>query len=93
MTEKVENISEAINRLEKCIEGLKECNLSIPSDENKQAKRSGFQTFAMVCKALGIFVLILLVFYHVVAFVVVSLMALDVERYISFYLNVGKTLG
>lgn len=95
MTEEVKNINETINRLEKCIEGLKQCNnSSIASDKNEQDKESGLQKAMLCCEAFckgffkgyAIAFLIMLVSLNLFMFIVFSYRMLDLNmvRYVDF---------
>ncbi|TIC12161.1 hypothetical protein E3Q13_04237 [Wallemia mellicola] len=93
MTEKVENTKEVTSILEKCIEDLKKCNnVNLPSDKDQQDEESGLQFFVDICKGFGLLFLSVLVLYHVIFFLVVSFIALDLKRYVHFLSDIGRTL-
>lgn len=68
--------------------GFEKCNnVNLPSDKNQQDKESGLQIFVDMCKVTGLGFLSVLVLGHVFFFLVVSFIALDLERYFHFLLD------
>lgn len=95
ITEKVEDINEKVNRLEKRFEEFekrKNDNIS-PKEEKQVQEETGFQVTMYVFKMLGISILGAIALSHLILFAIFTYRVLDlkiglaIERYIVFFLE------